>query len=344
MPRPLWSGTIQISLVSFAVEVYPATNSARPITFHEVDRRTMGRVHRQNISTGWAEPHAPAAKSSPEPDEKHHPSADPKTSLHLTSKELEDSPAEPEADENDTRVVDKPDIVKSFEYERGKYAIVEPQELKNLRLAGKRTVELAQFAKLSEIDPVLYEKPYFVFPKKGPQANAFAVVRQAMIESGMVGIGEIVFSGRQHLLSLAAPHDPAQPGMMLYTLRFGTELRDAGDYANNAELVEPDASQLGLAKQLIDAYTRPFELAEYHDHYEQALRELVESKIHHRAAPEDEPSKKPAKVIDLMEALQKSLASKKHPANEDGAPSEQEPKKKPVRSARKSTAGKNRSA
>ena len=177
--------------------------------------------------------------------------------------------------------VEKADIVKGYEYEKGKYAIVEPAELKNLRLAGKKTIEISQFSKAIEIDPALYEKPYFVMPKAGPQATAFAVVRQSMAESGMVGVGEIVFSGRQHLMTLAPPHKPKQPGMMFYTLRFATELRDPRDYSNNLESIQADVAQLSLAKQLIDAYTQPFEVSNFKDHYEEALRELVEAKIKH---------------------------------------------------------------
>ena len=204
--------------------------------------------------------------------------------------------------------VEKADIVKGYEYEKGKYAIVEPAELKNLRLAGKKTIELSQFSKACEIDPALYEKPYFVMPKPGPQAVAFAVVRQGMAESGMVGVGEIVFSGRQHLMTLGAPHDPQQPGMMLYTLRFASELRNARDYANETESKQADAAQLGLAKQLIQAYTQPFEASKFKDHYEEALRELVEAKMKNLPAPEPEVEKKAPKVVDLMEALRRSLA------------------------------------
>jgi DNA end-binding protein Ku len=203
--------------------------------------------------------------------------------------------------------VEKADIVKGYEYEKGKYAIIEPAELKNLRLAGKKTIEISQFSKAIEVDPALYEKPYFVMPKAGPQATAFAVVRQSLAESGMVGVGEIVFSGRQHLMILGPPHKAAQPGMMLYTLRFATELRDARDYSNNLESIQADAAQLRLAKQLIDAYTQPFEISNFKDHYEEALRELVEAKINHLPVREAQPEKKPAKVVDLMEALRRSI-------------------------------------
>src|SRR5579863_6095431 len=223
MARPLWSGTIQISLVGFAVEIYPATSTTRPISFHEIDRNTLGRVRRENVSAGPS----PAAESEAETSEEAEaPAAKHSSSLHLApqardlgiAREVDESPLQ--------HTVERADIVKGYEYEKGKYAIIEPAELKNLRLAGKKTIEISQFSRASEIDPALYEKPYFVMPKAGPQALAFAVMRESMVESGMVGVGEIVFSGRQHLMTLAPPHDRQQPGMMLYTLRFAAELRD----------------------------------------------------------------------------------------------------------------------
>jgi DNA end-binding protein Ku len=299
MARPLWSGTIQISLVGFAVEVYPATSTSRPISFHEVDRNTLGRVHRQNVSAGPAPVEEGADVDTAEEAEDN--STKHASSLHIAP-QARDIPAAPSQ-----HPVEKADIVKGYEYEKGKYAIIEPAELKNLRLAGKKTIEISQFSKAIEIDPALYEKPYFVMPKAGPQATAFAVVKQGLVESGMVGVGEIVFSGRQHLMILGPPHKTTQPGMMLYTLRFATELRDARDYSNNLESIQADAAQLRLAKQLIDAYTQPFEISNFKDHYEEALRELVEAKINHLPVAEPELEKKPAKVVDLMDALRRSI-------------------------------------
>jgi DNA end-binding protein Ku len=309
MARPMWSGTIQISLVGFAVEIYPATSSTRPISFHEVDRNTLARVRRENVSAGPAPAEdsadAPALEEVPETSAKHN------TSLHLAPPPVDNKLAqtlEQEAPQQHT--VDRADIVKGYEYEKGKYAIIEPAELKNLRLAGKKTIEISQFAKASEIDPALYEKPYFVMPKAGPQATAFQVVRQSMADSGMVGVGEIVFSGRQHLMTLAPPHNLKQPGMMLYTLRFAAELRDPGDYATVTESTQADKAQLALAKQLIDAYTETFEVSKFKDHYEEALRELVEAKMNNLPVPQPEVEKKAPKVVDLMEALRKSVAQR----------------------------------
>lgn len=322
MARPLWSGSIQISLVGFAVEIYPATSASRPFSFHEVDRNTLGRVHRQNVSAG--RPPVEESVDAEEAEEVDAVLAKQATSLHIAPQaRAAETPHETPTTPNQ-HPVEKADIVKGYEYEKGKYAIVEPAELKNLRLAGKKTIEITQFSKATEIDPALYEKPYFVMPKAGPQATAFAVIRQSLAESGMVGIGEIVFSGRQHLMTIGPPHNPKQPGMMLYTLRFATELRDPRDYSNNLESVQADAAQLNLAKQLVDAYTQPFEVSNFKDHYEEALRELVEAKINNLPVSQPEAERKPAKGIDLMDALRRSLAQM-NPAQPEDAQEQPQP-------------------
>jgi len=298
MPRPSWSGTIQISLVNFAVDVFPAVSSTRPISFHEVDRKTLSRIHHQNVSAGPAEDE----DSCPGKNGAKH------GGMHIAAKSGKDEASD--EDDQEQHSVAKRDVVKSYEYAKGKFAIVEPEELKDLRLAGKKSIEISEFVKLEEIDPALYEKPYFVIPKAGPQAKAFAVVRQGMVNGGVVGIGEIVFGGRQHLMVLAPPHNEKAPGMMIYTLRFASEMRDVKDYAGSTEHENVDAAQLKLAKQLIDAYTAEFDAKKYVDHYEEALKELIQAKIKHLPLPEPEPEKKRGKVIDLTDALRRSLAQR----------------------------------
>ena len=208
MARPYWSGQISLSLVSFAVEIYPASTSVPAFQFHQIDRKTGQRIHYQNVAADH--------------DEQDH-------------------------DGEERHVVEKSNIVKGYEYAKGKYAILEPDELKRLRIPGKDTLEIVQFCAASELSPSLYVKPYFVVPKKGPQATAFAIVRQAMIDAGMVGLGEIAFAGREHVVALAPPQDQKQLGMMLYTLRFAEELREPGEYFGKITSVRQDAGQLNLA-------------------------------------------------------------------------------------------------
>jgi DNA end-binding protein Ku len=269
MARPYWSGQISISLVSFAVEIYPASNSARPFQFHQIDRATGQRIHHQNVASNH----------------------------------------EDDDDGEDRHAVEKSDMVKGYEYEKGKYAMIEPEDLKRLRIPGKDTLEIVQFSSADEVPPSLFVKPYFVVPKKGPQATAFGVVRQAMIDTGTVALGEIAFAGREHVVALTPPPDRKQLGMMLYILRFAEELRDPADYFGKITAVKQDASQLNLAKQLIKTYERPLELDKFKDNYEAAVRELVEAKLANKPLPKEKPAAR-GKVVDLMSALRQSLAAK----------------------------------
>jgi DNA end-binding protein Ku len=287
MARPYWSGQISLSLVSFAVELYPATTTTRPFQFHQIDRATGQRIHYQNVAAdGDEQEDASTARKG----------------LHVAAHDREEQ-----------HVVKKSEIVKGYEYEKGKYAIIEPKDLKRLRIPGKDTLEIVQFSPASDLPPSLYVKPYFVVPRKGPQATAFAIVRQAMVDSGMVGLGKIAFAGREHLVALEPSPDPKQRGMMLYILRFAEELRDSGEYFDKIPATKPDPAQLKLARQLIESYTHPLDLAKFTDDYEAAVRELVEAKLANKPLPRQKPAQGRGKVVDLMSALRKSLAAKEAP-------------------------------
>jgi DNA end-binding protein Ku len=314
MARAYWSGQISLSLVSFGVEIYPATTSSRGFQFHQIDRATGQRIHYQNVVADGEEQ---------EEGDAHHKQG----RLHIAAREHKAEGA---------HAVEKSEIVKGYEYEKGKYAIIEPEDLKRLRIPGKDTLEIMQFTSLDEMPPSLYAKPYFVVPKKGPQATAFAIVRQAMIDSKMVGLGKIAFAGREHLVALEPPPDRKELGMMLYVLRFAEEMRDASEYFAKIPAAKLDGKQLELAKQLIKTYTRPLKLDKFTDSYEAAVRELVEAKLANKPLPKEKSAKGRAKVVDLMSALRQSLATKETPktAQSDGKSS------KPTKSKLKLVAGK----
>ena len=147
---PYQSAQISVSLVSFAVEIYPAVTSARPFQFHQIDRTTGERIHYQNVAADGDEEYDTGAERK-------------RGSLHIAAK------GHGGADhDEDKHVVEKSDIVKGYEYEKGKYAIIEPDDLKRLRIPGKDTLEIAQFTPASELIPSLYVKPYF----RGPQERS----------------------------------------------------------------------------------------------------------------------------------------------------------------------------
>jgi DNA end-binding protein Ku len=181
----------------------------------------------------------------------------------------------------DENPVDKDDIVKGYEYNKGEYVIIEPEDIENLRIESCETLDVTQFVEPDELDPKFYERPYFLAPENPSQAEAFAVVRKALQLSRKIGLGKIAFGGRGHLMGIAAPPDDTELGLMGYILRYPDELRDAMEYFGNIKAVKIDGDQLSLAQELIRRKTAKFVPAKFTDEYETALRAMVEAKIHH---------------------------------------------------------------
>jgi DNA end-binding protein Ku len=292
LPRPYWSGHIQISLVSFGVKLFVATEAKGEIRFHQISRSTRERVRHQKV----------------------------------LASALEDSPNEAAAP------VEKDEIVKGYEYTKGQYVIIEPSEIANLRVPSKHTVEVQQFVSLDEVPPEYLEKPYFVVPENDIQAEAFAVVRAALAKSKKAGLGKIAFGGREHILAItAAPGD--EPGMMAYTMRYQDELRKPAEYFADIKKAKVDEDSLELAESLIKKRTAKFDPGKFSDGYEVALKELVEAKIKHAPIPHDEaPKPERGKVINLMDALRKSLNTADSRSHSEAAPPPSSGKKKPSKS------------
>ncbi len=219
-----------------------------------------------------------------------------------------------ESDES-SPAVGKDDIVKGYEYSKGQYVLIEPSELENLRVPSKHTIAVSQFIELSELNPEYIEKPYYVVPENDAQAEAFAVVREALLKTGKAAIGKVGFSGRENIVALA-PVGPDSPGMMAYTLRYQNELRNPADYFRDIKQTEINEDALEMAEALIAKKTSKFDLNKFEDGYEVALRELVEAKVKNLPVPQEEAVPKPqtGKIINLMDALRKSVGNEAAPA------------------------------
>ncbi len=224
--------------------------------------------------------------------------------------------------EGEEAPVDKEDIVKGFEYRKGKYIQIEPEEIEHLRIPSRHTFEIQQFVDRNELDPGLFERPYFVLPEKDSGAEAFAVVREALGESGKAGLGKIAIGGREHLMAITAPSDKKLAGLMAYTLRYAEELRSASEYFSGIKKVTVDTEQLLLAKELIQRKAGKFDPKKFTDNYEAALRELVNAKMKHLPLPLEEKPAQRGKVVNLMDALRRSVSgqdeTKSHPRAESG--------------------------
>lgn len=212
----------------------------------------------------------------------------------------------------DNRAVEHSEIVKGYEYSKGKYLIVEPEEIARLRVETKRVIEISQFVDLAELHLDLFEKPYFVAPQPRDSSEAFAVMRKAMEQTGKAAIGEIAFGGREHLVAIAVPPDDGFKGLMAYTLRYREELRSQRDYAPGIHEIKVDKKQLEMATELIGTYSAPLHLDEYKDDYEAALRELIKAKRKNKPLQLEEERPQKAKVVNLMDALRRSVNATNH--------------------------------
>jgi len=215
--------------------------------------------------------------------------------------------------------VDKDDIVKGYEYSKGHYVVVEPDELKALKIESTNSFTIVRFVDRNDIDPIYFDQPHLVAPADAAGLESFAVIRDALRAEKKVGLGQIVLAGRERIAALQACRD----GMLMETLHYEDDLKDTRKFFAPAKGVKADRDQLDLAKRLIEQKSGEFEPDTFKDHYEQALRELIEAKRKHKEIVAAEPpARKTAEVIDLMDALRRSVKGQTHakPAREHHAP------------------------
>jgi DNA end-binding protein Ku len=209
-----------------------------------------------------------------------------------------------------SEVVERSQIVKGYEYAKGQYVTIEPEELAHLRVPSKHTMDVSQFVDEADLPPEFFEKPYFVVPENEAQTEAFLTVRKALIDTKKLGLTKIAFGGREHVVAIAPAGTDAHGGMMAYTMRYAAELRDAADYFRDVKKMPIDDDSLDLAKELIKKRAAKFDPSKFVDGYEVAVKELVDAKLKHAPIPQDEaPVRKTGKVINLMDALRRSVNS-----------------------------------
>jgi DNA end-binding protein Ku len=207
--------------------------------------------------------------------------------------------------------IDPQNIVKGFEVTTGQYVLLTDEELEHVKLEAKHTIDLVQFVDHCEIDPIYFDKPYFVLPDGKLAQEAYIVLRDALRAMGKMGVGQLVMRGREYIATLK----PCGQGLMLETLRFADEVRTAAPFFADIGKPETDEELLDLAKDLIRRKSTKFDATQFHDHYTEALRALIEAKKKHvpvdEATVEDTPER--GNVIDLVTALRKSVRENQEP-------------------------------
>jgi DNA end-binding protein Ku len=203
------------------------------------------------------------------------------------------------------------DIVKGVEVDKDEYVVLEPEELDEIKLESRRTIDLVQFVDHDEIDPRYYERPYYVAPSGDEvAAEGFAVIREALTGAKKIGLGQMATRGRDQICAVRACGD----GLLLETLRYATEVKDSDTVFDDIPDVRPDKEMLSLAAELIKKKSHKFDPAKFKSHYATALRALINEKkktgeVSH-ATDEDLGVKGQSNVIDLMAALRASVKGK----------------------------------
>lgn len=206
--------------------------------------------------------------------------------------------------------VDRDEIVKGYEVEKGEYVLLDEEEIEAVKIESRKTLELVQFVDASDIDVLYYEKPYFIVPADDLAEEAYVVLREALRGTRKVGLGQLSVRGREQLVSIK----PCGRGLVMEVLRYADEVNKAQGYFRDIAETKPEPELLDLATALIEKKTAPFKPAEFHDRYVEALHRLIEKKRKARGNRRiledvDDTPATGGNVIDLMAALRKSVGS-----------------------------------
>jgi DNA end-binding protein Ku len=296
MPRASWSGFLRLSLVSCPVYLSPATTRTKSVRLHQVWRPAAAN-----------EPEAGAA------DRSRDEQVGSRSIPQLFDREVDEGavadqgeatrillrPHDPQTGEE----IEKSEVVKGYEYQRGQFLTFSAEELKALDVESSRVIDLEKFVIRSDIDPVYFDTPYYLYPDGPIAIEALRVIGAGMAEADVVGIGRLTFSRRERMVMV----EPRATGMTLFTLRAADEVRPAQFGSARGDL---DGEMVAIARAIIRQRSGTFDPSTCHDRYQEALRGLVEAKL--KGFPiKPRKATPPPPVIDLMSALKRSLLQKK---------------------------------
>jgi len=205
--------------------------------------------------------------------------------------------------------VESKDIVKGYEVGRGEYIELDPDEIEAIAIESKRVIDIDQFVPRDEIDDIYLNSPYYIVPDGEVGQQAFAVIREAIKKEGMVAIGKVVFTSREHIIAL----EPRGKGLLGVTLRYPYEVRNEKEYFDDIPDEKTPKDMLELAAHIVERKAGHFEPAKFDDRYEDALKDLLKKKQSGQKI-ERPKEREPSRVINLMDALRRSIAEEKQPS------------------------------
>lgn len=205
----------------------------------------------------------------------------------------------------DTGPIARSDLVKGYEVSKGEYILMTDDEIKSVKLESTKTIDIERFVPAADIDRIYWDNPYYLAPAGKLAQEAFGVIREALAGSEQIALGRIVISTRERILAL----EPRGKGILAYSIRTDTEVRDADEIFSAISDDKPDASMISIAEKIIEQKEGPFDPSEFKDRYEEALKALIAEKQKGHKAVASEPPED-TNVIDLMAALKASLGKK----------------------------------
>jgi DNA end-binding protein Ku len=281
MPRSVWRGTLSFGLVAIPVSLYPATE-AKDVRFHLFDRQGRRVRYRRVVEAG-----PPLG----EPEEKD---------VERAETDDDERPAETE--------VAYQDLVRGYEVEPEAFVFLETEEIERVRPSPSRVIDLEEFVRLEDIDPVYFEKAYHVVPARGAE-KLYELLLCTLKESGRVGIGRFVMRTKPHLVALR----PMERVLALETLYFGDEVRDADGLVGN---LAPDAvtrREIDISKQLVEALASDWDPSRFADEYREELLRMIAERTPERIEEDvEESSEDPgSRIKDLLDTLRRSVEEAK---------------------------------
>jgi len=199
--------------------------------------------------------------------------------------------------------VENEQITKGFEYEKGKYVLLDQKEIDELKLESKQTIELVRFVDSSAIDPRYFEKPYYLLPDGDAAEEGYVIMQKALQQADKIGVGQLILRGQGNIVALK----PCGRGLLLEILRHANEVKSADSFFEEVPQVKVDKEALDLAVELIERKSGAFEPEKFKDEYTEAVWELINAKLEHRAPAIVTAEPGTAKVINIMDALKKSV-------------------------------------
>lgn len=288
MASTVWRGYITFGLISIPVRLFRAARA---------ERVSLRRVYRSETPP----PELPARGGSREPSES-------------ARVEPDIAPVRQASVRGETgEVVPKQSVVKGYEYEKNRFVAIEPEELKSLAPQTSTAMEIEEFLKLSDIDPVYFETSYYVHPEEAGE-KAYGLLYRAMSSTSLAAIAQFAMHTREHVIVLR----PGRRGILGHTMFYESEVRSDEEFRADATAVSE--KELKLAETLIHSLAGPFEPARYRDTYRERLEAMLSSKVQGKPVEIQPRVQKTAEVVDIAEALRKSLANLKKPAASEEPP------------------------